>query len=162
MKATRIFAVVVALASMCLAESNRVQVTVAEVTDGAHAVLTAANFLLIKNHILARGDRLTYCNRYNHNPHFQFREFDIYLNPDTGQQNINCDPKLSDFNEMVIRTKDSDYYNLTLGSERNPGLVIRQFYRHVPSDTITKEVEKFFKNALKEIESKKDRQSNMK
>ena len=135
-----IFAVVVALASMCLAESNRVQVTVVEVTDGMHAVLTATNFLLIKNYILARGDRLTYCNRYNHNPHFQFREIDIYLNPDTGQQNINCDPRLSGFNEMVIRTKDSDYYNLTLRGERNPSLVIRKYYRHVPPDTITKEI----------------------
>jgi len=159
MKATKIFAVVMALASMYLAESNRVQVTVAEVADGTHAVLNKTYFLLIKNHILARGDRQTYCNRYNHNPHFQFREFDIYLNPDIGQQNINCDSKLSDFNEMVIRTKDSDYYNLTLGGEQNPGLVIRQYYRHVSPDTITKEVEKFFKNALKEIESKKDGQS---
>jgi hypothetical protein len=61
------------------------------------------SFRAIKALIFERGDRQTYCNMYNDNPHLGFEGFDVFLNPDTGQANINCDPSRSDFNEMVIR-----------------------------------------------------------
>lgn len=64
--------------------------------------LSRANFETIKVFVLERGDRLTYSNMYNSNPHYRFDGFDVYLNPEAGQRNINCDPALSDFDEIVI------------------------------------------------------------
>lgn len=76
--------------------------------------LSVTQFEHIKSFILDRGDRRTYCNKYNQNPHYAFDEFDVYLNPDIGQRNINCDPEISDFNELVIHDSDSDpqYYTI--------------------------------------------------
>ena len=72
------------------------------------------NFETIKNFILKNGDKQTYCNMYNNNPHFAYSYFNVYLNPEIGQANINCDPEISDFNEIVIRDQNSDpqYYYL--------------------------------------------------
>ena len=60
-------------------------------------------FERIKRYILALGGRRTYCNMYNANPHHRFATFDAYLTPDVGQRNINCDPELSDFDEIVVQ-----------------------------------------------------------
>lgn len=65
-------------------------------------LLTAASFQRIKRMILTRGDRQTYCNMYNQNPHVEVAGFHAYLSPDVGQRNINCDPALSDFDELTI------------------------------------------------------------
>ena len=74
------------------------------------------DFEKIKAYILSKGDRQTYCNKYNSNPHYSFPGFEAYLNPEIGQQNINCDPALSDFNEMVIsdRRADPPYFHLLI------------------------------------------------
>ena len=65
--------------------------------------LSAAAFEEIKRYILALGGRRTYCNMYNHNPHHRFGWFDAYLNPDVGQRNIDCDPDVSGFDELVVQ-----------------------------------------------------------
>jgi hypothetical protein len=62
-------------------------------------------FEVVKRYILARGDRQTYCAKYNHNPHAGFAGFDAYLDPSIGQGNINCDPRISDFDELVIHDR---------------------------------------------------------
>ena len=67
------------------------------------SVLTPENFTRIKKFILEHGDKQTYCNKYGDNPHYKIGEDNFYLEPETGQQNINCDPKLSDFTELVIQ-----------------------------------------------------------
>lgn len=76
--------------------------------------LSVQYFEGIKLFILSRGDRQSYCNLYNNNPHYLFEGFDVYLNPDIGQQNINCDTAISDFNILVIRDSFSEpqYYHL--------------------------------------------------
>lgn len=66
------------------------------------SVLTLENFQRIKRMILARGDRRTYCNMYNSNPHIEADGFHAYLSPDVGQENINCDPARSDFDQLTI------------------------------------------------------------
>ena len=71
-------------------------------------------FKQIKNYILVHGDKRTYCNMYNNNPHTNLANVDIFLDPDTGPQNINCDLKLSDFNHMVIRTQSLKYFRISL------------------------------------------------
>jgi len=77
-------------------------------------LLPAQDFERIKNHILSKGERETYCNKYNNNPHYRFNTFDAFLNPEIGQQNINCDTTLSDFNEIVIRDRNAEpqYYHI--------------------------------------------------
>ncbi|NTV45308.1 MAG: hypothetical protein HGB11_02000 [Chlorobiales bacterium] len=67
-------------------------------------IITRANLLKIKAFILASGQRETYCNMYNNNPACHTRNFHVYLNPDTGQQNINCDTEKSDFNNLTIKS----------------------------------------------------------
>jgi hypothetical protein len=55
---------------------------------------------------------------YNDNPHYSFTDFDVFLNPDTGQANINCDKQKSDFNHMVFRTKTLAYYDPRLDASK--------------------------------------------
>jgi hypothetical protein len=90
------------------------------INDGRSIVKTSGDFLdithmlnynhfeNIKTFILSNGDKETFCNMYSNNPHFSFTGFEAYLNPEIGQLNINCDPELSDFNEIVIRDQASD------------------------------------------------------
>lgn len=61
-------------------------------------------FVSIKRFILAKGDRQTFGNMYSHNPHYAFGGVDAFLLPDVGQRNVACDPALSDFDGIVLRT----------------------------------------------------------
>lgn len=113
------------------------------------AILTPENFTAIKKHILAKGDRETFCNMYNHNPHIEIGELDCYLLPETGQENINCDPTKSDFNVMVIRTKDLKYLDVTL--EKKGALTFVDHYDKTPQETLKARTTEFFKQALAAI-----------
>ncbi len=66
-------------------------------------VITNANLLKIKEFMLKEGKRETYCQMYNQNPAYHTKKFSFFLNPDTSQQNINCDPAKSDFHDLTIR-----------------------------------------------------------
>lgn len=71
-------------------------------------MLSEHDFEKIKNHVLTKGDRSpVFSNKYNNTPHYSFTGFDVYLIPDVGQRNIDCDPGLSDFNEIVIKDQRS-------------------------------------------------------
>lgn len=72
-------------------------------------VLSMEEFEQVKSFIIQHGDRAIYCNMYNENPHYAYDGFDAYLNPEVGQRNINCDPDVSDFNEIVIVKRISAY-----------------------------------------------------
>ena len=67
-------------------------------------------FRRIRDFVLAQGDRMTWCNMYNDNPHYAFYGFDVFLNPDLGQRNINCDPAISGFDTLVIRDPKTKQY----------------------------------------------------
>ncbi len=73
-----------------------------DITD----LMTFKQFNEVKKFILQKGDRQTFCNKYNDNPHYDFERFHAYLEPAIGQRNICCNPELSDFNTIIIR---SDY-----------------------------------------------------
>ncbi len=94
--------------------------------------LSVQEFETIKSFILENGDRQTYCNMYNNNPHYSFEGFEAYLNPETGQGNINCDPEISDFNEIVIRDQDADpqYYHILI--VRQGDLENKEIFFNVP------------------------------
>ena len=75
--------------------------------DSDETVFTKDNLDTIKAFILQQGLRDTYCNMYNNNPTYQTTNYAFYLNPDSGQANINCDPAKSDFNNLTIRSIQS-------------------------------------------------------
>ena len=72
--------------------------------DSDETVFTKDNLDAIKAFILQHGLRETYCNMYNNNPTYRTTNYAFYLNPDSGQANINCDPTMSDFNNLTIRS----------------------------------------------------------
>ncbi len=79
-----------------------------DITDS----LSMYEFDSIKRFILNNGDKEDFSVMYSNNPHYSFNGFEAYLNPEIGQGNSNCDPELSDFNEIVLRDLDAlpQYY----------------------------------------------------
>jgi hypothetical protein len=69
-------------------------------------VLNRTNLIAIQKFILKQGQTETYCNMYNCNPSYSIDNYFFYLNPDTGQFNINCEPEKSGFHTLVIRNMD--------------------------------------------------------
>ncbi len=66
-------------------------------------VITKANLLRVMKFILKQGKRETYCSYYSKNPAYHTKTFSFYLNPDSGQQDVDCDPAKSDFHDLTIR-----------------------------------------------------------
>ena len=71
------------------------------------------DFEQVKNFILKEGNQKTYRNFDNNNPYYDFKKFAAYLASDIGQQNINNDPKLSDFNTLTLKD-DDQYYEIII------------------------------------------------
>jgi hypothetical protein len=155
MKQTLVTALILILVSGCSGSHESTPSQDAEAPQQVDGVLTAAAFNRIKDYILAHGDRQTYCNIFNNNPHLALGNMDIYLNPDTGQHNINCDPKLSGFNHMVIRTREPwKYYRVQLNLKATgPDLIMQQ-------GTKADELRKRFQEALSELNEKTKGESN--
>lgn len=127
-------------------------------------------FESVKDFILKNGDRQTYCNLYNNNPHYSFNGFEAYMDPETGQENMNCDPKISDFNQIVIRDQDTNpqYYRLLIVREGDlengkiffsvpAGIEERKIYLLNPDE---EDVALIKKNTLEFIETIKIRMDN--
>lgn len=110
-----LFFVAMCLNSCKKSDQNQLNISSKEYLDITQD-FSLLEFESIKNFILEKGDQQTYSVMYNNNPHFSFDGFESFLNPETGQRNINCDPKVSDFNEIVIRVKNADpqYFHLIL------------------------------------------------
>lgn len=93
----------IACSAVAVAETIYVQVRIIQ-TGGDEKTITRDNLVRIKQFILKNGQRETYCNMYNNNPAYQTKSFRFYLEPDSGPQNLNCDPAKSDFNSLTIRS----------------------------------------------------------
>lgn len=65
-------------------------------------ILNLQNLVAIKEFIIKNGSRETYSQMYNNNPAYHSSQFSFYLNPDTGQANINCELDKSDFQTLAI------------------------------------------------------------
>ena len=78
--------------------------------------LSTYEFEKIKIFILDHGDKQTYRNLDNNNPHYDFGEFQGYLNAEIGYKNSNNDPLISDFNQITIQdlANNIDYYTLQI------------------------------------------------
>lgn len=108
------------------------------------------NLLRIKRFILASGQRETYCNMYNNNPAHHTRRYDFYLNPDTGQKNIDCDPSKSDFNSLTIRSKPGgkDQYRMVEFVDQHTVYITANW----PTDDLTVgRVRQFVEDAIEEF-----------
>lgn len=97
---------------------------------------SASEFEKIKTFILQNGDRQTYRNFDNHNPHLRVAGFDVFLNASVGQRNINNDPGMSDFNQITIRdnndNNNSIYYTLQFvreGDIENPDIYVPDHFQ---------------------------------
>lgn len=71
------------------------------------------DFEQVKKFILKEGNQRTYRNFDNNNPYYDFKKFAAYLASDIGQQNINNDPKQSDFNTLTLKDDDT-YYEIII------------------------------------------------
>jgi hypothetical protein len=84
----------------------------AEIKSSENDIINKNNLDLAKRFILKNGQTCTWSNMYNNNPCFATTHYQFYLNPDPGgpnnnpQSNINCDPKIGDFNTLVIRSNN--------------------------------------------------------
>ena len=112
--------------------------------------ITRENLIKIKQFILQGGKRETYCNMYNDNPAYQTKGYSFYLNPDSRQKNINCDPKKSDFHDLTIRKSDGGK------NQYRKVEFLDEHYIYIttswPTDDLTVlEVRQFVVDAMKEI-----------
>ncbi len=78
-------------------------VTLRILADEDEATVTRENLLAIQRFIIGRGQRETYSNKYNDNPAFRTESYGFYLDPDTGQENADCDLEKSGFHHLTIR-----------------------------------------------------------
>jgi (2Fe-2S) ferredoxin len=82
------------------------------------AALSKEDFRKIVQFVLSEGDRQTYCNMYNDNPHYKTNDFEIYINP--VNQNINpLSVNVLDYNEIVFEATEPElcYCDIRLGDD---------------------------------------------
>lgn len=108
-------ALILIILGICACTKDQEKV-IEEVTTNEYADITGTfsmnDFEVVKTFILNNGDRKTYRNFDNNNPHYSFNGFEAYLNAEIGQANPNNDPTISDFNQITIRDRNADpqYY----------------------------------------------------
>ena len=130
-----------------------IETSVARIREGANSVVTMDNFLRIKEFVLAGGQRRTYCNMYNNNPFYGFEGLTVFLHPDGGQENINCDLNLSDFNHIVFNTSNPgySYWHVYIDPDDRDVLVLSKAYLEVSEPELISKVEDCFRVALREM-----------
>jgi hypothetical protein len=104
----------------------------------------------IQKFILKRGKTATYCNMYNNNPAWITGGYGFYLNPDTGQANINCDSEKSGFHSLTIHDfsgSPNAYRTINFTNKNNITITVSY-----PSDNLTVEqTERLVANAVNAI-----------
>ncbi len=114
MKNLKISRLIILLAILCFSKSisqtmNVIPSNFIKITNA----FSVADFEKVKGFILKKGNRKTYRNFDNQNPYYNFESFETYLGADIGQQNINNDPNLSDFNELTLNDQNN-YYKIII------------------------------------------------
>jgi hypothetical protein len=108
-------------------------------------ILNKNDFEKIIQFVLTSGDRATYCNMYNNNPHYPHEEFHIYLNPISRRINFlkeNLSYNVSDYNSIVIQDWKSihTYYHLLL---QNDKVYIHNIYHADPESYKNELIKKY-------------------
>ncbi len=117
--------------------------------------LNVEEFERIKKFILANGDRLTYRNIDNDNPHFRTNDSDLFLNP-SDRSVKNCDPSMTDFNEVVVHNSNDEfqYYIIRIvrKGETSPGFEENNgYWRNPHKYDIQRMKERFIRIYLNEL-----------
>jgi hypothetical protein len=113
-------------------------------------VLSKQKFEEIMKFILTNGDRQTYCQMYNNNPHYAFENFDVYLNPIHQRINWlsdNLSYTVSDYDEIVIDSR-YNYYFLRLVDAK---IYIYNVYQLEPQTYYEKELLEIYIPKLKSL-----------
>ncbi len=121
-------------------------------------VINKANLVKVKEFILKKGLRETYCNRYNNNPAYHTENYSYYLNPDSGQENANCELDKSDFNNLTIRNprKKNQYRNVEFLDEHYVYIRVSS-----PTEDLTvSQTREFVIEAMKEILREMDKEKS--
>ncbi|TMM58158.1 hypothetical protein FEE95_01650 [Maribacter algarum] len=113
------------------------------------------DFEKLRKFIFKNGDRKTYRNFDNDNPHYSFETFDVYLG--TGKQPLAFNTKRirnKDYTELVIH--DQQYYNVYLISEgkqnkRHTNLKTDKVYWHNRSFNKDDKLKEYLSQILEEI-----------
>jgi len=142
-----VLCVVAIISTMLFGETMDIQL---RIYQGEEKIITHDHLVQIKQFILQKGQRETYSNMYNDNPAYHTKGFCFYLNPDSGQENINCDLAKSDFNSLTIR--------LRVGGQnqyRTVKFLDKQYIKIIvtapTSDLTVKQILQFVEDALQEI-----------
>ena len=120
-------------------------------------VITRANLIKIKKFILKQGFRETYCNMYNNNPAYRTKNFSFYLNPDSGQENINCETAKSDFHSLTIRNpnRKNQYRSVEFLDKHYIYIIVSWPTKDLTVSQAREFVIETIKEILKEIEKEK-------
>ena len=112
--------------------------------------ITRENLIEIQQFILKQGKRETYCNMYNNNPVHQTKNYRFYLNPDTGQENINCDPEKSGFHNLTIRKSEGgkNQYRTVEFMDKHYVYITATW---PTGDLYTQDIRQFVEDAIQEI-----------
>jgi len=134
------------------------EISTAVVPDGSNAVLTIANFVRIKEFILAQGKRGSYGSR-TLNPYWEFPGFDVYL--ESKKQWFGGAIDESEFIELfAIRVAAPvggvagpriNYPRVAL-DENSRGLRVFEYYSRREPQILVQEAEAYFRAALAEID----------
>jgi len=79
-------------------------------------IVSKQTFEELVRYILSNGDRMTYCNMYNNNPHYDLEGFDVFLNPLSQRLDHLLSCSVSDYDTVVIKDWGSrhTYYEIML------------------------------------------------
>jgi hypothetical protein len=137
--------------------------------------LNRTNLISVKKFILKQGLTQTYCNMYGNNPAYSVDKYRFYLNPDPAgpnghpQHNIHCDPKLTDFQTLVMHNVKWGYIYIEFKEERMISIDVTWPDDELNVKTIRDRAEEGLKVILEEVkkhsrenksETQNQRQSN--
>ena len=148
------FLAILTCSGVALARNADVRLRISQMEDD-EKVVTRDNLQKIKQFILQNGRRETYCNKFNNNPAYHTKEFQLYLDPDAGQLNGNCDPAKSDFNTLTIRSTNGgkNQYRKVEFIDQHSIHVVASW----PTDDLTVgQLRKFVEEALTQILAEMD------
>jgi hypothetical protein len=141
--------------ALAVADTIDIRLRINDIGRRKEKVINRENLIRIKQFILQNGQRETYCNMYNNNPAYGTKGFKFYLDPDTGQKNINCELEKSDFNHLTIRSSagGKNQYRTVEFIDQNVIYVTADW----PSDDLTvSQIRSFVEDAIQEFLSELD------
>ncbi|MGL5274432.1 hypothetical protein [Myroides sp.] len=133
-----------------------------DVTD----IISYTEYVEIKQFILDQRKRRTYCNMYNDNPFYEFKDsIEVYLDPSWSNFSINLLDKIEewDYSKLVIRKWElSDhrltYINVTGDNENKRMYLHMDYYNTEEVVSLAKQVLKdYVRSILEEIKEKNNK-----